>query len=200
MATRHPSIAPKAAKAAKAARVAKAKRHATEGKNTVETPLSKSFTDPRDVLLKPVVSEKSYALLDEGKYTFVVDPRANKTQIKQAVQAVFSVKVTGVNTINRQGKRKRTRTGFGKRADSKRAIVTLAEGDRIDIFGQASNGAPWSEYRTRTEKWESASTSRLRRAVVAPASPTSSRSRGPRRRSRWFARCTARAAVTIPVV
>ena len=91
--------------------------------------------DPRDILLAPVVSEKSYGLLDEGKYTFVVDPRANKTQIKQAVQAVFSVKVTGVNTINRQGKRKRTKTGFGKRADSKRAIVTLAEGDRIDIFG-----------------------------------------------------------------
>jgi large subunit ribosomal protein L23 len=94
--------------------------------------------DPRDILFAPVVSEKSYGLLDEGKYTFVVDPRANKTQIKQAVQAVFSVKVTGVNTINRQGKRKRTKTGFGKRADSKRAIVTLAEGDRIDIFGQAS--------------------------------------------------------------
>ena len=138
MATRHPSIAPKAAKAAKAARLAKAKRHATEGKKTVETPLSKSFTDPRDVLVKPVVSEKSYALLDEGKYTVVVAPGANKTQIKQAVEAVFSVKVTGVNTINRQGKRKRTRTGFGKRADTKRAIVTLAEGDRIDIFGQAS--------------------------------------------------------------
>ena len=96
---------------------------------------SKTFTDPRDVLLKPVVSEKSYALLDENKYTFIVDPRANKTQIKQAVEAVFSVKVTGVNTINRQGKRKRTKTGFGKRADTKRAIVTLAEGDRIDIFG-----------------------------------------------------------------
>ncbi|MGC0349216.1 50S ribosomal protein L4 [Streptomyces sp. SAI-218] len=135
MATRHPSIASKAAKAAKAARVAKARRHAAEGKNTVVTPASKAFTDPRDVLLKPVVSEKSYALLDEGKYTFIVAPGANKTQIKQAVQAVFSVKVTGVNTINRQGKRKRTRTGFGKRADSKRAIVTLAEGDRIDIFG-----------------------------------------------------------------
>ena len=73
MATRHPSIASKAAKAKKVARVAKAKRHETEGKNTVETPLSKSFTDHRDVLLKPVVSEKSYALLDEGKYTFVVD-------------------------------------------------------------------------------------------------------------------------------
>jgi large subunit ribosomal protein L23 len=96
---------------------------------------SKTYTDPRDVLLKPVVSEKSYALLDENKYTFLVDPRANKTQIKQAVEAVFSVKVTGVNTINRQGKRKRTRTGFGKRKDTKRAIVTLAEGDRIDIFG-----------------------------------------------------------------
>ncbi|MCC9709111.1 50S ribosomal protein L23 [Streptomyces sp. MNU76] len=135
MAIRHPSIASKAAKAAKAARVAKARRHATEGKNTVITAPSKAFTDPRDVLLKPVVSEKSYALLDEGKYTFIVAPDANKTQIKQAVQAVFSVKVTGVNTLNRQGKRKRTRTGFGQRAGSKRAIVTLAEGDRIDIFG-----------------------------------------------------------------
>jgi large subunit ribosomal protein L23 len=136
MAIRHPSIASKAAKKAKAARVAKAKRIATEGKFDVEpTPLSKAYTDPRDVLIKPVVSEKSYALLDENKYTFIVDPRANKTQIKEAVQAVFSVKVTGVNTINRQGKRKRTRTGFGQRASTKRAIVTLAEGDRIDIFG-----------------------------------------------------------------
>ena len=95
---------------------------------------SKNFTDPRDLLIKPVVSEKSYALLDENKYTFLVDTRANKTQIKQAVEAVFEVKVTGVNTINRQGKRKRTRTGYGKRADTKRAIVTLAEGDRIDNF------------------------------------------------------------------
>ncbi|GAA2056854.1 MULTISPECIES: 50S ribosomal protein L23 [Streptomyces] len=96
---------------------------------------SKEFSDPRDLLIKPVVSEKSYALLDENKYTFIVDPRANKTQIKQAVEEVFSVKVTGVNTINRQGKRKRTRTGYGKRANTKRAIVTLAEGDSIDIFG-----------------------------------------------------------------
>src|SRR6478609_11746488 len=135
MATRHPSIASKAAKAKKVARVAKAKRHEAEGKNTVETPLSKSFTDPRDVLLKPVVSEKSYALLDEGKYTFVVAPGANKTQIKQAVEAVFGVKVTGVNTLNRPGKRRRTRYGWGQRSDTKRAIVTLAEGDRIDIFG-----------------------------------------------------------------
>ncbi|TDC23901.1 50S ribosomal protein L23 [Streptomyces sp. 8K308] len=96
---------------------------------------SKELTSPHDVLLKPVVSEKSYALLDENKYTFIVDPRANKTQIKQAVQAVFSVKVQSVHTINRQGKRKRTRTGYGKRANTKRAIVTLAEGDSIDIFG-----------------------------------------------------------------
>ena len=91
--------------------------------------------NPRDILLRPVVSEKSYGLLDEGKYTFVVAPDANKTQIKQAVEEVFRVKVTGVNTLNRQGKRRRTRFGWGKRSDTKRAIVTLAEGDRIDIFG-----------------------------------------------------------------
>ena len=91
--------------------------------------------NPRDILLRPVVSEKSYGLLDEGKYTFVVAPTANKTQIKQAVEEVFRVKVTGVNTLNRQGKRRRTRFGWGKRSDTKRAIVTLAEGDRIDIFG-----------------------------------------------------------------
>jgi large subunit ribosomal protein L23 len=91
--------------------------------------------NPRDILLRPVVSEKSYGLLDEGKYTFVVAPSANKTQIKQAVEEVFRVKVTGVNTLNRQGKRRRTRFGWGKRVDTKRAIVTLADGDRIDIFG-----------------------------------------------------------------
>ncbi len=91
--------------------------------------------NPRDILLRPVVSEKSYGLLDEGKYTFVVAPDANKTQIRHAVEAVFRVKVTGVNTVNRPGKRKRTRHGWGKRPDTKRAIVTLAAGDRIDIFG-----------------------------------------------------------------
>ena len=91
--------------------------------------------NPRDILLRPVVSEKSYGLLDEGKYTFVVATDANKTQIKQAVEEVFRVKVTGVNTLNRQGKRRRTRFGWGKRVDTKRAVVTLAEGDRIDIFG-----------------------------------------------------------------
>ncbi|MEA4942840.1 MAG: 50S ribosomal protein L23 [Propionicimonas sp.] len=90
--------------------------------------------DHRDILLAPVVSEKSYGLLDENKYTFVVAPDANKTEIKIAVEKVFGVKVTGVNTINRIGKRKRTRYGWGKRADSKRAIVSVADGQRIDIF------------------------------------------------------------------
>ena len=93
------------------------------------------IADPRDILLAPVISEKSYSLLDENKYTFIVRPDANKTQIKIAVSEVFGVKVTGVNIINRQGKKIRTRTGFGKRADTKRAIVTVAAGDRIDIFG-----------------------------------------------------------------
>ena len=93
------------------------------------------IADPRDVLLAPVISEKSYGLLDENKYTFIVAPDANKTQIKIAVEQVFGVKVTAVNTANRQGKRVRTRFGVGKRADSKRAIVSVAAGDRIDIFG-----------------------------------------------------------------
>ncbi|CAI9406461.1 MULTISPECIES: 50S ribosomal protein L23 [Aestuariimicrobium] len=91
--------------------------------------------DHRDVLLAPVVSEKSYGLLDENKYTFLVAPDANKTEIKIAVEKVFDVKVTSVNTINRQGKTRRTRFGLGKRPDSKRAIVTVADGQRIDIFG-----------------------------------------------------------------
>ncbi len=90
--------------------------------------------DHRDILLAPVVSEKSYSLLDENKYTFVVAPDANKTEIKIAVESVFKVKVVGVNTLNRVGKRRRTRNGSGKRADTKRAIVTVADGERIDIF------------------------------------------------------------------
>ena len=94
------------------------------------------ITDPRDVLLAPVVSEKSYGLLDERQYTFVVTPGANKTQIKIAVEKVFGVKVTSVNTLNRPGKRKRSRTGYGKRKDTKRAIVTLSEESKaIDVFG-----------------------------------------------------------------
>ena len=93
------------------------------------------IADPRDVLIRPVISEKSYGLLDEGKYTFLVREDANKTQIRIAVEQVFNVKVTGVNTINRPGKRVRTRTGYGRRNDSKRAVVSLAPGDRIEIFG-----------------------------------------------------------------
>ena len=95
---------------------------------------SVAIPDPRDILLAPVISEKSYGLLEDHKYTFIVRPDANKTQIKIAVEKAFDVKVKDVNTLNRQGKRKRTRAGFGKRADSKRAIVTLREG-RIEIFG-----------------------------------------------------------------
>jgi large subunit ribosomal protein L23 len=92
--------------------------------------------DPRDVLLAPVISEKSYGLLEENKYTFVVAPHANKTEIKIAVEQVFGVKVVSVNTLNRNGKRKRTRTGYGKRKDTKRAIVTLSpESKPIEIFG-----------------------------------------------------------------
>ncbi len=91
--------------------------------------------NPRDILIKPVVSEKSYSLMDLGKYTFEVDPRSNKTEIKIAVEQVFGVKVASVNTINRQGKTRRTRFGLGKRKDVKRAIVTLVAGEQIDVFG-----------------------------------------------------------------
>jgi large subunit ribosomal protein L23 len=94
-----------------------------------------NIPDPRDVLLAPVVSEKSYALLDENKYTFLVAKDANKTQIKIAVEQVFGVTVTAVNTANREGKRVRTRYGFGRRPATKRAIVSVAPGERIDIFG-----------------------------------------------------------------
>jgi large subunit ribosomal protein L23 len=93
-----------------------------------------TIADPRDILLAPVISEKSYGLIDENKYTFLVAPDANKTEIKIAVESVFDVKVTGVNTLNRTGKKRRTRFGTGKRADTKRAIVSVAEGQRIDIF------------------------------------------------------------------
>jgi len=93
--------------------------------------------DPRDILLAPVVSEKSYGLIDENKYTFLVDPSANKTEIKIAVEKVFGVHVLGVNTANRPGKRRRTRWGYGHRPDTKRAIITIADGERIEIFGQA---------------------------------------------------------------
>jgi large subunit ribosomal protein L23 len=94
-----------------------------------------NVSDPRDVLIRPIVSEKSYGLLDENKYTFEVAPDANKTQIKIAVEQVFGVRVTSVNTMNRRGKTRRTRFGVGQRKSTKRAVVSLADGDRIDIFG-----------------------------------------------------------------
>jgi large subunit ribosomal protein L23 len=97
--------------------------------------MSNLHKDHRDVLVAPVVSEKSYGLLDQNKYTFLVRPDANKTEIKIAVEQVFSVKVVSVNTQNRDGKRKRTRYGWGQRASTKQAIVSVAAGDRIDIFG-----------------------------------------------------------------
>jgi large subunit ribosomal protein L23 len=92
--------------------------------------------DPRDILVAPVISEKSYGLLEDNRYTFIVAPHANKTEIKIAVEQVFGVKVISVNTLNRPGKRKRTRFGYGKRKDTKRAIVTLsAESKPIELFG-----------------------------------------------------------------
>ena len=94
--------------------------------------------DHRDVLIAPVVSEKSYGLLDDNKYTFVVHPDANKTEIKIAVEKIFGVKVTAVNTMNRKGKARRTRNGLGKRKDTKRAIVSVAAGQSIDIFSSPS--------------------------------------------------------------
>jgi large subunit ribosomal protein L23 len=97
--------------------------------------VSNLYKDHRDVLIAPIVSEKSYALLDENKYTFLVNKDSNKTEIKIAVEKVFNVKVTSVNTLNRPGKRKRTRYGWGSRVDTKRAIVSVADGQRIDIFG-----------------------------------------------------------------
>ena len=92
--------------------------------------------DPRDVILAPVVSEKSYALIDNNAYTFVVHPHANKTEIRQAVETIWGVRVVSVNTINRKGKTKRFRYTQGKRPDTKRAVVKLREGDKIDLFEQ----------------------------------------------------------------
>ena len=98
-----------------------------------------SNKNPRDIIIKPVVSEKSYAAYDENVYTFVVASDANKIEIRQAIESIFNVKVTKVNTLNRAGKRKRNRRtgGYGARAGQKRAIVSLAEGNTIEIFGGA---------------------------------------------------------------
>jgi large subunit ribosomal protein L23 len=92
----------------------------------------------RDVIVRPIVSEKSYAGIEQNTYTFLVDPHANKTEIKEAVQAIWNVRVTSVNTLRRRGKVKRQRYTFGKRPDEKRAVVTLAEGDSIEIFETGS--------------------------------------------------------------
>jgi large subunit ribosomal protein L23 len=92
--------------------------------------------DPRDVIIEPVVSEKSYALMETGVYTFIVNPDANRIEIRKAVEDIFGVRVLKVNTLNRRGKRKRNRRSFsfGSRSNTKRAIVTLVAGDRIDLF------------------------------------------------------------------
>ena len=92
--------------------------------------------DPRDVIISPVVSEKSYALIEQNVYTFIVHPDAAKPEIRNAVEEIFGVKVASVNTLNRKGKSAlNRRTGrTGSRPDRKRAIVTLAEGDSIDLF------------------------------------------------------------------
>jgi large subunit ribosomal protein L23 len=92
--------------------------------------------DPRDVIVAPVVSEKSYALMEDGVYTFTVHPDASKPEIRDAVQSLFGVRVSKVNTLNRKGKRKRNRRTFtyGSRPDTKRAIVTLVAGETIDLF------------------------------------------------------------------
>ena len=92
--------------------------------------------DPRDVIIEPIVSEKSYALIEQNVYTFRVDPRASKPEIHDAVQEIFNVRVVKVNTVNRKGKKVRVRRSnrFGKKPDSKRALVTLAAGDRIELF------------------------------------------------------------------
>ncbi len=94
------------------------------------------MTHPRKVILKPIVSEKSYEAMERGIYTFIVNPDSNKIEIRQSVETIFGVKVANVNTLNRQGKRKRDRkkATFGKRPDTKRAVVTLAGDDRIDLF------------------------------------------------------------------
>jgi large subunit ribosomal protein L23 len=94
-----------------------------------------TVADPRDIIVAPVVSEKSYSELNRNWYTFLVDTDANKTEIKIAIQQIFNVRVLTVNTLNRNGKRKRTKTGWGKRKDTKRAMVKLADGDRIEAFG-----------------------------------------------------------------
>jgi large subunit ribosomal protein L23 len=93
-------------------------------------------SDPRDVIVAPVISEKSYSLIDQNAYTFLVHPKANKTEIRQAVETIWGVRVEKVNTLNRRGKSKRFRFTTGRRSDTKRAVVKLVPGDSIEIFEQ----------------------------------------------------------------
>ena len=92
--------------------------------------------DPRDVIIEPIVSEKSYALIEQNVYTFKVHPDSSKPEIHDAIETIFNVKVLKVNTLNRKGKKTRVRKSnrSGKKADSKRALVTLVAGDRIELF------------------------------------------------------------------
>ncbi len=98
--------------------------------------MSSTKSDPRDVIVAPVVSEKSYSLIDQGQYTFMVHVDANKTEIRKAIEVIWDVRVVSVNTINRRGKTKRFRFTEGRRPATKRAIVKLAEGQKIEIFEQ----------------------------------------------------------------
>ena len=152
-----------------------------------------THTDPRDIILSPVISEKSYGLIEDNVYTFIVHPDSNKTQIKIAIEKIFKVKVASVNTANRQGKRKRTRAGYGTRKSTKRAIVTLAAGSKpIDLFGASGLAGEARDLKV----WEFASTSRRPPVAAVQASPTSPRSLARSQRSRLCVRCTARAGVT----
>lgn len=89
---------------------------------------------PYDIIRKPLITEKSYSLLNENKYTFLVDTKANKTEIRQAIEKIFKVKVEKVSTMNIKGKLKRVRTAWGKTPDRKKAIVKLRQGDKIEGF------------------------------------------------------------------
>lgn len=92
--------------------------------------------DARDVILEPIVSEKSFALLEQNVYTFKVHPSSTKPEIAKAIEQIFDVEVLKVNTLRRRGKRIRNRRSltYGRRPDVKRAMVTLAEGDSIELF------------------------------------------------------------------
>ena len=98
---------------------------------TMTIPMEKAY----DIVRSPVITEKATMGSEHNQVTFRVPLDATKGEIKAAVEQVFNVKVTSVNTVNRPGKRKRTRIGFGRRNSTKRAIVSLASGDRIDLFG-----------------------------------------------------------------